>query len=296
MEQNKENKERYGIIYKIENTVNGKVYIGQTTSSFNKRYKREGVGIERVYNHHKSLKERNIHYNVHLLGAIEKYGFEAFTVDEEFDVAYSKEQLDSLEKKYIKEFNCVDNGYNNTDGGSNGKHSEESRKKMSESRKGKYCGENSPNYGKPMSEEQKRKISEARKGKRCGENHPRYGKHYTEEEKIQMSEKAKERWNDPEDRRKMSEIRKVKYCGEENPNFGNHKLAGRNNPRARKVICLNENKVFNTGKECAEYYKINVNNLVRICKGEQKSTRTGLVFAYYDEYLQQQEQQDQAAI
>ena len=33
-----------------------------------------------------------------------------------------------------------------------------------------------------------------------------------------------------------------------------------------------------------------------ICKGITKKSRSGLVFAYYDEYLQQQEQQDQAVI
>ena len=33
-----------------------------------------------------------------------------------------------------------------------------------------------------------------------------------------------------------------------------------------------------------------------ICKGITKKSRTGLQFMYYDEYLQQQEQQDHAAI
>ena len=33
-----------------------------------------------------------------------------------------------------------------------------------------------------------------------------------------------------------------------------------------------------------------------ICKGIVKKSRTGLIFAYYDEYIQQQEQQDQAVI
>lgn len=40
-------------------------------------------------------------------------------------------------------------------------HTEEAKKKISEARKGKYCGENNPNYGKKITEEQKKKISEA---------------------------------------------------------------------------------------------------------------------------------------
>ena len=46
------------------------------------------------------------------------------------------------------------------------KHTEETRKKISESRKGKYVGENSPLFGKKLSEETKEKISKSNKGKR----------------------------------------------------------------------------------------------------------------------------------
>ena len=42
------------------------------------------------------------------------------------------------------------------------KHSEETRKKLSEANKGK----NNPNYGKKFSEEHRKKISEALKGKK----------------------------------------------------------------------------------------------------------------------------------
>jgi hypothetical protein len=58
------------------------------------------------------------------------------------------------------------------------KHSEETKRKMSEAQKGKTHsektkrkireankGENHPNYGKKLSEETKRKLSEAKKGK-----------------------------------------------------------------------------------------------------------------------------------
>ena len=284
MEENKENNERYGIIYKIENTANGKCYIGQTTNDFNGRYGFSGKGIERVYKYHKYRKEHNKLYNVHLLGAIEKYGFEAFIVDEEFDIAYSKEKLNDLEKKYIKKFDCIDNGYNNTEGGANGKYSEEVRKKMSESRKGKCCGKKHPMYGKHRTEEEKMKISEAHKGK-----------HHTEEEKMKISEAHKGKHRTEEQKRKQSEAMKGKYCGENHPMYGVHRY-GKNSPNKRKVICLNDSKIFNTINECAEYYKTNRKTVRLICQGEQKSTRTGLVFAYYDEYLQQQEQQDQAVI
>ena len=150
-------KERYGIIYKITNTVNEKCYIGQTTSKkgFNGRYKQTGKGIERVYKHHKYRKEHNRHYNTHLLLSIEKYGFEAFTVDEEFDIAYSEEELNNLEKKYIKEFDCIENGYNHEDGGSSGKPSEEVRKKMSEKAK-ERCKD--PEYRRKMSEKAKERM------------------------------------------------------------------------------------------------------------------------------------------
>ena len=45
------------------------------------------------------------------------------------------------------------------------KHSEETRKKISDGNKGKQAGEKNPNYGKHISEEQKKKMSEAAKGK-----------------------------------------------------------------------------------------------------------------------------------
>ena len=156
------NLEIYGIIYVIKNKVNGKCYIGQTTKEkgFDGRYSYGGEGIERVYNYHKLNKEHNRNYNKHLLSSIEKYGFEAFEVDEEFDVAYSKEELDKLEDMYIKVYDCIDNGYNHKGGGVNGKHSEETKQNLREVNK----GENNPMYGKHHTEESKQKMSEANKG------------------------------------------------------------------------------------------------------------------------------------
>ena len=112
-------KEYFGIIYKIENVINHKVYIGQTTepNGFNGRYQAKGVGIERVYNYHRLHMNRNAYYNVHLLSSIEKYGLEAFVVDEIFDTATSFEELNNKEIYYIAKFDSYNNGYNNTAGG-----------------------------------------------------------------------------------------------------------------------------------------------------------------------------------
>lgn len=114
-----DNKEYYGIIYKIENTINGKVYIGQTIHKrgFNGRYECKGEGIERVYNYHNNQKNRNRDYNAHLLNSIKKYGFDAFFVDEIFDTARNADELNEKEQYYIKEFNSFYNGYNCTLGG-----------------------------------------------------------------------------------------------------------------------------------------------------------------------------------
>lgn len=112
-------KEYYGIIYKIENTINHKVYIGQTTqkNGFDERYCCKGKDIERVYNYHNNRKNRNVEYNVHLLNAIEKYGFDSFIVDKVFDVALSSDELKDKEIFYIKQFDSFYNGYNRTLGG-----------------------------------------------------------------------------------------------------------------------------------------------------------------------------------
>ena len=135
------NIEVYGIIYKITNKINGKCYIGQTIVGFNKRYNYHGKGIERIYNYHKSYKEYGKQYNDYLLKSIEKYGFDAFETTEIFDVAFSKKELDIKEKHYIKLYDCINNGYNFTDGGGNGSPSKEVRKRLSEAHKGKKISE-----------------------------------------------------------------------------------------------------------------------------------------------------------
>lgn len=57
--------------------------------------------------------------------------------------------------------------------------------------KGLFSGENHPNYGKHHTEETRRKLSESGKGKHSGINSPMFGKHHTEEQKKKISESLK---------------------------------------------------------------------------------------------------------
>ena len=56
---------------------------------------------------------------------------------------------------------------------------EEQKKKISESMKGKMSGEKNPMYGKQRTEEWKKRHSEVMKGKMSGEKNPMYGKEGT---------------------------------------------------------------------------------------------------------------------
>ena len=139
--------EVYGYIYLLRNNINNKMYFGQTINSFDKRYM--------------SNIASNTH-NDHLKKSIAKYGINNFTIIKEFDIAYSKEELDALEDMYIKLYETINSnyGYNKQFGGSNGKPSKESRAKMSKAKKG-----NTNMLGHTHTEEAKAKMSSAKKGK-----------------------------------------------------------------------------------------------------------------------------------
>lgn len=189
-----------GTIYILQNKINGKCYIGQTTG-------RASIRLSR----HKNSKS--------LVGrAISKYGWECFRV---YQYRIQEEMLDYFEMEMIKRLNSISpNGYNLMSGGQKHRHvteatrqkirlsllgrhvSEETRKKLSEARRGiklsqETCqkisesrrGERHHLFGKHHSEETRRKISEAL----AGEKHFQWGKARSEEvkKKISLSEKGR---------------------------------------------------------------------------------------------------------
>ena len=89
-------------IYKITNKINGKVYIGQTIRP-----------VEYRFNRHINDAMHNI-LNTHFARAIIKYGPDQWQF-EVIDNAETQEELNQKEQYWIRYYNSVEEGYNETD-------------------------------------------------------------------------------------------------------------------------------------------------------------------------------------
>lgn len=97
-----------GYIYQIINKENGLRYIGKT------------INIKKRKDTHFRKLKNNEHVNSKLQNAWNKYGEEAFDFTYEvFDLENANE-LNTLEKIYIRKYNSYENGYNLTPGGDGG--------------------------------------------------------------------------------------------------------------------------------------------------------------------------------
>jgi len=223
-------------IYEIVCFISGGVYVGKTYSGsgFKKRWRSERY----------DLRKNNGNMNLHLQRAWLKYGEDNF----EFRIIEECEDeiLSEREILWIKKYRELGkNLYNFTDGGegmSGWKHSEETKKKMSEARKGK-----SP------SEEHKKKISESLKGRKVpketltkvsksisGDKNHFYGKHHTDETKARMSKSHTGKKLSNEHKRKLSESSK-----------GNKSMTGRHHSEETKK----KMSIARKGKKLSEEHK-----------------------------------------
>jgi group I intron endonuclease len=188
-------------IYKITNTVNGKLYIGKSSC----------LSLKKLIGRYK----KEIKYNNPrlIIRAMVKYGISSFS----FEIIKSdirQDEINNAEMEYITLYNTTDKntGYNLTQGGEGTvglKWKKESREKLSNTRKaGNYSGENNPFWGKHHVDATIDKIIESNKRRKGRKLVP-----MSQATKDKISEKTKGRtsWN------KGKEYLQIK--GDKNPNY-----------------------------------------------------------------------------
>lgn len=216
---------------------NGKMYAGITSQRLCKRWQ----------------SGKNYTHNRRLQNAIRKYGWDNIEhiVIDRYDTA---EEAGEVEKGLIAKLDLQnpEHGYNISSGGEHGEHNEETKKRLSESRKGQNNpmygrrGELSPRYGKPsamrgrkMPEEAKRKISAANTGK----SHP-------------ISEETKE---------------KIRV-----------KNTGANNKNSKKILCVETCTVYASSGEAHRKTGCLQSHISECCRGIHETTG-GFHWRYADE-------------
>ena len=265
-------------VYMHINKTNNKVYIGITSKSVEERWGRNGYHYKR---------------NRHFWGAIQKYGWDNF----EHKILYegiSKSEACQKEIELIAIYDSTNpqNGYNISAGGEFGyygvHHSEETRKKQSKARKGKYCGENNPMYGVSpkdrMNEEtynnwkqqiQDRMSSAENKEKLRRAN---IGKKYSDEVNAKKGLKGVDhsRYDKPLSQETKEKISKahtgMKYSDEVNKKKGS---SGASNPSSRSVYQFDKNGNFIRSWSymtlASNALNISLSRIAACCQGRQKN-------------------------
>lgn len=261
-------------VYKHTSPSN-KVYIGITYQEPERRW-RSGNGYK---------------YNKYFTNAIQKYGWDNF----QHEILYTgltKEEAEQKEIELIATYNSTNpsKGYNLDYGGNSiGKHTEESKRKMSESKLGMCTGENNPFYGKTHTDKVKIIISKKAKVRLSKkENHPFYNKHMSNETKRILSEINKGRHISEETKEKI----RIANTGDKNGMFGkthSEEVRQMLSDIKKIPVCqysLNGDfvKEWNSATDVESELGIYHNHITQCCKGRQK-TAGGFIWKYKGDNL-----------
>lgn len=235
-------------IYKYTNTVNGKMYIGQTSVSLEERAQSGGSNYRQCRR---------------FWDAICKYGWDSF-VPEILCTTEDGNEADELEKYYIELYKSADHkhGYNIGYGGRNSMNSNETRNILSRKAKERYSKkENNPMFGRKHSDDSIKKMSAAK----TGDKNPMYGSHWTENQKALCGNKGK-KLNISDEQREMLRER--------------FRILGKSH--TKRVECIEDGLFFDSATEAAEHYGVCVSTLCGQINGKQHTCK-GRHFRYVDD-------------
>ncbi|ABU44186.1 hypothetical protein AR158_C641L [Paramecium bursaria Chlorella virus AR158] len=257
-----------GFIYTLT-SPSRKKYTGQTTRSIEERFK----------DHKKKSGSCKA-----ISGAIQKYGWDNFVVDY---YECPDDELNKHERWMIELMGTLSpGGYNLREGGGAiGKLSDETKQKMSEAHTEKIPseqtrqkmseskkGEKNHNYGKSPGEETKQKMSKAQRG----DKGHWYGISPKEETRQKISEALIGITRTDETKQKMSESKK----GEKNPMFGK---TGENHNSSKRVYryALDDTYIdsFGSCEEAGRHIKKNGRN-IRACASGKPGHKTAYDFKW----------------
>lgn len=245
-------------VYAHINQVNGKMYVGVTKygNNPNKRWKNGCAYLDKD--------EKGEYRQPHFAYAIQKYGWDNFD-HEIIALKLTKEEADKFEELLVEKLNLTDSkfGYNiRNGGGSTGDLSDETKKKISESRK-----------GISFSKEHRRALSDALKSIKQSEETVKKrvaklsGKKRSEEVKAKLSESIKKSFT-PERREKISESNRIRWS---DPNARLRQGEIARQKKSQPVFCIELNKTFPSAKEAERLTGISDSNIGYCCSGKRAS-------------------------
>lgn len=226
-------------VYEHKNKINGKIYIGITSLPVKERWKNG-----------KSYAKNTKIYN-----AIKKYGWDNFEHNVLF-TGLTKEEAEQKEIELIAKYNTTNSkyGYNIQNGGcSHGKFTEESKNKISNSKKGKkysiearknialgHMGEKHWAYGKTFSLEYRKKLSIAHIG-----------------QVAWNKGKKREEWFSKENEEKLKAKQRQAVIG--------------NKYSCKPILCVETKIKYDGVYDAYTKTKINFSNISMCCNGKRKT-------------------------
>lgn len=224
------------VVYKITNSCNGKIYIGATCAKIQRRFRQH-------LNLNNNKKRRTI-----LSKAISKYGFENFKIEVIEECSSSKEMFEK-EVFWIAFYNSMDIkvGYNMIPGGESGPI---------------MRGKDHPNFGKKSTNPNWLTMN---KGRKLSKEH------------NDSFQEANKKWaRPPEYKKKLSEALIRNQKAGKYDNIGSKISAikkGRTSKKRTLVICLNNNKVYDSYGDAAQALGVSQGNIPQVVKGKYSHTK-----------------------